>query len=255
MSQCRAASFPEKGRFRPLGGAHPSIAQLVERRTVDLTRVVILRSLVRFRLEGGAGRFCSPVKGTPSPAPLPRPTPCGSAASFLHGQRRESLWGSPAQPRVGRGLGTRLRRLLSAGRTQAPSPLFFAFALPPRPHSRPGPPNSWCAPKALQRGRQAPRPSQGQGQQGTLPESPSMPAQSPALPPKEALSAFSLPTSVSPSVFHMVSEVQTWGDRKPSQPSLGAELPPRDLSNLCQPCSYIEVDARRSKSQQGSQWA
>ena len=33
---------------------HPSIAQLVERRTVDLINVDILRSLVRFQLEGGA---------------------------------------------------------------------------------------------------------------------------------------------------------------------------------------------------------
>lgn len=36
----------------------PSIAQLAERRTVEWTRAVILRSLVRFRLEGGARCFC-----------------------------------------------------------------------------------------------------------------------------------------------------------------------------------------------------
>ena len=36
----------------------PSIAQLVERRTVDAKHVDILRSLVRFRLEGrAAGDF------------------------------------------------------------------------------------------------------------------------------------------------------------------------------------------------------
>lgn len=37
--------------------AHPSIAQLVERRTVDCAGLDILRSLVRFRLEGSARLF------------------------------------------------------------------------------------------------------------------------------------------------------------------------------------------------------
>ena len=194
--------------------------------------MVILRSLVRFRLEGGAGCFCSPVKGTPPPAPLPRPTSCGSAATFLLGQRRESLSGTPAQARVGRGLGTRLRSLLPLGRTQAhsavcrrPRPLrFYSLSHPrPRPRSmRPGPPNSSCAPKALERGQQAPRPSQSQGQQGTLSETPSMPAQPPALPPKGRSQSLLLPVimlqppnlCLSVPVFHMVSAGADSGRQK-----------------------------------------
>ena len=86
---------------------------------------------------------------------------------------------------------------------RGPSPLCFYSlshpAPPSLPHSRPGPPNGSCAPKALERGRQAPRPTQSQGQRGTLPETPSISAQSLALSPKEGhslcLSQYSLSTS------------------------------------------------------------
>ena len=96
---------------------------------------------------------------------------------------------------------------------RGPSPLCFYSlshpAPPSLPHSRPGPPNGSCAPKALKRGRQAPRPTQSQGQRGTLPETPSMPSQSPALSPKEGHSlcfsqsqSFNLPTTFSLSLSY-----------------------------------------------------
>ena len=94
-----------------------------------------------------------------------------------------------------------------------PSPLCF-YSLS---HSHPSPTpaqahptaNGSCAPKALERGRQAPRPTQSQGQRGTLPETPSMPSQSPALSPKEGHSlcfsqsqSFNLPTTFSLSLSY-----------------------------------------------------
>ena len=51
------ASFCIPRPILPVSSSHPSIAQRVEWRTVDLTRVVILRLLVWFRPKGGAGCF------------------------------------------------------------------------------------------------------------------------------------------------------------------------------------------------------
>ena len=48
------AASPGHNAQQHCHGARPSIAQLVERRTVDTKHVDILRSLVRFRLEGSA---------------------------------------------------------------------------------------------------------------------------------------------------------------------------------------------------------
>lgn len=53
-AQCPGPRHFQEKQCPTFGGVHPSIAQLVERRTVAWTRVDILRSLVRFRLEGGA---------------------------------------------------------------------------------------------------------------------------------------------------------------------------------------------------------
>ena len=133
-------------------------------------------------------------------------------------------FGDTRTPRVGRGLGTRLRRLLPIGRTQAHSAVASAagFYSLSHPHSRPGPANSSCAPKARERGQQAPRPSQSQGQQGTLSETPSMPAQPPALPPKGRSQSLLLPVimlqppnlCLSVPVFHIVSAGADSGRQK-----------------------------------------